>query len=134
MPRVSHLRRLEHIFWEKIAILFRKKILSKSTCESSGVRRKLSRRRFHSVAYGGHLYLVCAVCDVTIWRHIHVYKPTFWRSLLTQYAYSSTRILLILCVIALNINYQRSKLGYWRKMHSAVHNCKNIGLCVKPGE
>jgi len=27
--------------------------------------------------------LVCAVCDVTIWRHIHVSKPTFWRSLLT---------------------------------------------------
>jgi len=32
---------------------------------------------FHSVAYGGHLYLVCAVCDVTIWSHIHVSKPTF---------------------------------------------------------
>jgi len=38
---------------------------------------------FHSVANGGHLYLVCAVCDVTIWRHNHVSKPTFWRSLLT---------------------------------------------------
>jgi len=36
----------------------------------------------HSVAYGGHLYLVCPVCDVTIWRHAHVSKPTFWRSLL----------------------------------------------------
>jgi len=34
---------------------------------------------FHSVADGGHLYLVCAVCDVTISRHIHVFK----RSLLT---------------------------------------------------
>ena len=37
----------------------------------------------HSVAYGGHLYLVCAVCDVAIWRHIHVFKSMFWRSLLT---------------------------------------------------
>jgi len=37
----------------------------------------------HSAAYGGHLFLVCAVCDVTIWQHIHVSKPTFWRSLLT---------------------------------------------------
>jgi len=37
----------------------------------------------HSVAHGGHLYLVCLVCDVTIWRHIRVSKPTFWRSLLT---------------------------------------------------
>jgi len=27
---------------------------------------------FHSVAYCGNLYLVCAVCDVTIWRHSHV--------------------------------------------------------------
>jgi len=51
----------------------------------------------HSVAYGGHLYLVCAVCDVTIRRHIQVSKPTFWRSLLTQYACSSTRTSLILC-------------------------------------
>jgi len=34
------------------------------------------------VAYGGHFYLMCAVCDVTIWRHIHVSKPTFWWSLL----------------------------------------------------
>ena len=31
----------------------------------------------HSVAYGGHLYLMCTVCDVTIWRHIHVCTPTF---------------------------------------------------------
>ena len=52
----------------------------------SGVRRKFSWG-FHSVAYGGRLYLVCAVCDVTIRRHIHVSKPTFcevcwpqWRS------------------------------------------------------
>jgi len=35
-----------------------------------------------SGSYGGHLYLVCAVCDVTSWRHFHVSKPTFWRSLL----------------------------------------------------
>jgi len=37
---------------------------------------------FHSVADGSHLCLVCTVCDVRIWRHIHVSKPTFWRSLL----------------------------------------------------
>jgi len=59
---------------------------------------------FHSLSYGGHLYLLCAICDVKIWRHIHVSKPTLWRSLLTQYAYSSTRTLLILCVIALNMS------------------------------
>ena len=48
----------------------------------SSVQRKFSWG-VHSVAYGGHLYLVCAVCDSTIWRDIHVSKPTFWRSLLT---------------------------------------------------
>jgi len=36
----------------------------------------------HSVAYGGHLYLVCTVYDVTIWCHAHVSKPTFCRSFL----------------------------------------------------
>ena len=38
---------------------------------------------FGSGSCGGHLYLVFAVCDVTIWRHFHVSKPTFWRSFLT---------------------------------------------------
>jgi len=33
-------------------------------------------------SHGGHLHLVRAVCDVTIWRHFHVSKTTFWRSLL----------------------------------------------------
>ena len=78
---------------------------------------------FHSLAYGGHLYLVCVVCDVIIWRQIHVSKPTFWRNLLTQYAYSSTRAPLNLCVIALNINHQRSMLEYRRKIKSTLrHN------------
>jgi len=49
---------------------------------SSGVGRKFSWQGFHSVAYGGHLFVVCSLCDVTIWHHIHVSKPTFWRSLL----------------------------------------------------
>ena len=31
----------------------------------------------HSVADGGHLYLVYAVCDVTIRRHTHVFKRRF---------------------------------------------------------
>jgi len=72
------------------------------------------------VAHGGHLHLECAVCDVTIWRHTYVSKPTFWRSLLTQYAYSSTRNLLISYVIARNISYQLLKLGYQRKRHSTL--------------
>jgi len=47
---------------------------------ASGVRRKFSWG-VHSVAY--QLCLVRAVCDITIRRHIHVSKPTFWQSLLT---------------------------------------------------
>jgi len=47
--------------------------------------QKIFMGRFHSVACGGHLYLVCAVCDVTIWRHIHVSKERFgdvcWRNM-----------------------------------------------------
>jgi len=49
---------------------------------TSGVRRNFSWGGFiqwHLVV----IFLVCAVCDVTIWRHIHVSKPTFWRSCLT---------------------------------------------------
>ena len=36
------------------------------------------------VAYGCHWYRVCAVCDVTLWRQIHISNPTFWRRLLKQ--------------------------------------------------
>ena len=74
----------------------------------------------HSVAYGGHLYLVCGVCDVTIWRNIYVSKPTFSRNLLTQYAYTSTGTLIILCVIALLIIYHLSRLWYRRKINSTL--------------
>jgi len=73
---------------------------------------------------GGHfnLYLVCAVCDVTLWRHIHVSKPTFSRNLLTQYVYCFIRTRLILCAIVLNINYQRSRLRYRRKTNSMLRH------------
>jgi len=47
-----------------------------------GVRRKFSWGGVHSVVYGGHLCLVSIICDVTIWRHVHVSKPTVWRSFL----------------------------------------------------
>ena len=36
------------------------------TVGNSGVRRKFSWGRVSSGSYGGHLYLVCAVCDVKI--------------------------------------------------------------------
>ena len=55
--------------------------------------------QYWAVAYGGHYYWKCAVCDVTIWRHIHVCKTMFWWSLLTQHAYYSTRTLLTICTV-----------------------------------
>jgi len=92
----------------------------------------------HSVAYSGHFYFLSAVCDVILGSHIPVSKSMFWRSLLTQYAYSSTHTLLISCVIALNINYQRCKLGYRKKIHSTLRHSssklQNIRLRVKTGE
>jgi len=39
--------------------------------------QKMFMGGFHSEAYGGRLYLLCSVCDITICRHIHVSKPTF---------------------------------------------------------
>jgi len=82
-----------------------------------------------------HFYFVCAVCDVTIWSYIHFSKPTFWWSWLTQYAYSSTRTVLILCVIALNINNQRPKLDYRRKIHLTQQftTAKIPGCSLKQG-
>jgi len=88
---------------------------------------------FDSVEYDGHFYLVRAVRDVTTWRHNHVSKQTFWRSLLTQYAYSSARTLHILCVIALNINNQRFKLGYRRKINSTLIHSKFITAKISGG-
>jgi len=77
---------------------------------------------FQSLAFGGRLYLVCAVCDVIIWCHIHVSKPTLSRNLLTQYVYSFIRTPLIICVIVLNINYQRSRLRYRRNISSTLRH------------
>jgi len=88
---------------------------------------------------GGHLYLVCALCEVTILRHIHVSKSTFWQNLLAHYAYSSTRTLLILCVIALNINYQRYKgvkhtHHYVRALHKLQNQAARISRQIRAVE
>jgi len=107
---------------------------------TSGVAtHKILMRVFYSLAYGGHLYLVCAVSDVTIWRHIHLSKPTFCQSLLTMCIYFYTHSLYtVLCATAQNINFQLSMLGYRGKYtqhdDTTVHNCKNIRLRIKTGD
>jgi len=69
--------------------------------------------------------LLCAVCDVTLWRHIHVSKPTFWRSF-----WHNMHILLH----ALPLFYASLHwiLGYWRTHHCvrAVYNCKMRLSCL----
>ena len=61
----------------------------KTTVDAVAYVENFNEGVFLSLAYGGNLHFVFSVCDVTIWRHIHVSKLTFWRSLLTWYAYSS---------------------------------------------
>jgi len=92
-----------------------KRMSNKTTIDAVACAENFNGRVFLSVVYRGHLYFVFSFCDVTILCHIHVSKLTFWRNLLTWYAHSSTRTLLNLCVMALNKNYQLSRLGYWRK-------------------
>jgi len=82
--------------------------------------------QYWAVAYGSHCYWIYAVCNVTIWRHIHVCKPTFWR---TQHAYYSTRTLLTRCCTICHCNerkYQRSKLGGRSKtQHSTLRQSRS---------
>jgi len=52
-------------------------------------------RYFQLKIYTYGIQYIYTVCDVTIWHHIYVYKPTVWRNLLIQHAYYSTRTLLI---------------------------------------
>ena len=50
-----------------------------------------------------------------LWRHTDFSKPTFWRCLLTKYAYYTACTLLILCLIVLATYQQRSKWAHWSK-------------------
>jgi len=112
--------------WAKVPLSLLASQYSDFTCLWTSLSSSMVyAENFHGGSIQWHIVVICiwcAVCDVTIWRHIHVSRPTFWRSLLTKYAYSSTRTLLILCVIALNINYQRSRLGYRRKINSTLQH------------
>ena len=67
---------------------------------------------------------------VTIAHHIHVSKPTFWLSL-TQYAYSSTCTLLILCIKLLALQVRISEEHTTLRHHSS--KLQNIRLRVKQG-
>ena len=68
---------------------------------------------------------MCDVCDVTIWGHIHVYKLTFWPSLLTQNAYNSTHTLLTRCCTKRHCNeHKLSALQGRRPEQNTALNAK----------
>jgi len=81
---------------------------------------------FSSGSYGGHLYLLCAVCDVTIWLISMFPNQRLGEVCWYNNAYFSTSTPLIFCVIALNISYQRSKLGYRRKTNSTLPHSSSL--------
>jgi len=90
------------------------------------------------VSHGIPIGMTSPWTSLPIRRHIHVCKPTFWRSLLTQNAYYSTPTLLNRCTMR-HGNEQLSALQFRRpeqRQHSTliVHNCKNIWPRVKTGE
>jgi len=93
----------------------------------SGVRRK-----FHGAFIQWHMVAVCIWCALFVTSQfdvIFMFQTNVLAKFVDTYAYSSTRTLLILCVIALNINYQRSKgVKHTHHYGRASYNCK-IRLC-----
>jgi len=94
------------------------------------------------MAYGGRCYWMYTVRDVKLWRHIHVFKPTLWRSLLTQHVYYSTHTLLTRCCTMFHCNQHkltalqvvRLEQNIALNTKTEVHNCKNIRQRVKTAE
>ena len=91
----------------------------KNTEGPSGVLRKFS----WGVSFSGIWWpFVCGVRF--LWLHnltpYSFVQTNFLAKFVDIYAYSSTPTPLILCVIAPNINYQRSKVGYRRKLNSVL--------------
>jgi len=90
----------------------------------------------------GHMVVICIWCSLFVTSQFDVISmfpnQRFGEVSWHDNAHFSTSTPLIACGIALNINYQRSKLGYRRKKtqryDTAVHNCKNIRLGFKIGE
>ena len=87
----------------------------------SGVRRTFS--------WGGfiqwHMVVICIWCALFFTSKfdvIFLFPNQSFGEVCWHNVYSSTPTPLNVCVIALNINYQRSKLGYRRKIHSTLRS------------
>jgi len=65
-----------------------------------------------------------------LWRHNlkshSCFQTNVLWSLLTWHAYSPTHTPLNLCAIALNINYQRSRLGFRLKINSTLRHSSSL--------
>ena len=60
-----------------------------------------------ATAYGGHCYCIYTVCDVTLWRHIHVCKPMFWQvcwQSMHTILYTLSLLAVVQCVTVINVN------------------------------
>ena len=72
----------------------------------------------------GHMVVICIWCALFVTSKFDVMSmfpnQRFGKVCWQNNAYFSTRTPLISCVIALNVNYQRSKLGYRRKINSTL--------------
>jgi len=87
---------------------------------------------FHSLAYGGHLFVACGVCAYSC---IQTNVLAKFVDIICIFFYTQTHSL-ILCVIALNLNCQCSKLGYRRKLNSMLHRSsklQNFDCVLKKG-
>ena len=74
----------------------------------------------------GHMVVICIWCALFVTSQFDVMSmfpyQRFGEVCWHNNAYFSTRTPLISCVIALNVNYQRSKLGYRRKINSTLRH------------
>ena len=100
----------------------------------SGVRRIFSWGWFGSGSYGGHLYLVFAVCDVISMFPNQRFGEVSWHN----NAYFSTSTPLILCSIALNIKLSavQVKLSEENKLNATTQQfitAKISGWALKLG-
>ena len=87
-----------------------------------------------------HMVVICLWCAVFVtsqFDDIFMFPDQRFGEVCWHYMHILLHALPFLCVIALNINYQRSKSGYQRKISSMLRNkssqLQNFGCVLKKG-
>ena len=96
--------------------------------------QKLFMRWFHSVAYDGHLYLMCVVCDVTfMFPNTNVLAK--FVNIICIFFYTHSPYFMCHCTEYKLSALQVKDIGgkYSQHCDTAVHNCKNRRLHIKTG-